>query len=121
MLTYREFRVKLPKTFLAVNLSEAFTFQEKERRHSEADVLQMKDLKRASLPPPNGETLPVDPNADVSNTGIGQPLSTVESKATGDVLGDVITNAEDIDPRIVSIEAQRSDAVPAAESHLGDS
>ncbi len=34
----RSHRVKLPKTFLAVNLSDAFTFQEKERQNSEADV-----------------------------------------------------------------------------------
>lgn len=33
-------RVKLPKTFLAVNLSDAFTFQEKERQNSEADCLE---------------------------------------------------------------------------------
>ncbi|KAI1491451.1 histidine phosphatase superfamily-domain-containing protein [Biscogniauxia mediterranea] len=33
-------QVKLPKTFLAVNLSDAFTFQEKERQNSEADVLE---------------------------------------------------------------------------------
>lgn len=32
-------RVKLPKTFLAVNLSDAFTFQEKERQNSEGDCL----------------------------------------------------------------------------------
>ncbi|KAI1816505.1 hypothetical protein GGS20DRAFT_225163 [Poronia punctata] len=32
-------QVKLPKTFLAVNLSDAFTFQEKERQNSESDVL----------------------------------------------------------------------------------
>ncbi|KAI1197574.1 hypothetical protein F5X97DRAFT_301988 [Nemania serpens] len=31
-------QVKLPKTFLAVNLSDAFTFQEKERQNSEGDV-----------------------------------------------------------------------------------
>lgn len=34
----RNHRVKLPKTFLAVNLSDAFTFQEKERQNSEGDV-----------------------------------------------------------------------------------
>ncbi|KAH8166727.1 hypothetical protein CIB48_g1470 [Xylaria polymorpha] len=33
-------QVKLPKTFLAVNLSDAFTFQEKERQNSEADVFE---------------------------------------------------------------------------------
>lgn len=35
-------RVKLPKTFLAVNLSEAFTFEENERQASDNDVLEMK-------------------------------------------------------------------------------
>ncbi|KAL7627456.1 inositol hexakisphosphate and diphosphoinositol-pentakisphosphate kinase [Parahypoxylon ruwenzoriense] len=33
-------QVKLPKTFLAVNLSDAFTFQEKERQNSEADCFE---------------------------------------------------------------------------------
>ncbi|KAI1650674.1 histidine phosphatase superfamily-domain-containing protein [Daldinia loculata] len=33
-------QVKLPKTFLAVNLSDAFTFQEKERQNSDADCLE---------------------------------------------------------------------------------
>ncbi|KAI1268865.1 hypothetical protein F5Y18DRAFT_169968 [Xylariaceae sp. FL1019] len=37
-LRARFHQVKLPKTFLAVNLSDAFTFQEKERQNSEADV-----------------------------------------------------------------------------------
>ena len=35
-------RVKLPKTFLAVNLSDAFTFEELERQGSDNDVLEMK-------------------------------------------------------------------------------
>jgi hypothetical protein len=43
----RVFRVKLPKTFLAVNLSDAFTFQEKLQNgegeaEAEGDVLEMK-------------------------------------------------------------------------------
>ncbi|KAI1450334.1 histidine phosphatase superfamily-domain-containing protein [Annulohypoxylon stygium] len=33
-------QVKLPKTFLAVNLSDAFTFQEKERQNSESECLE---------------------------------------------------------------------------------
>ncbi|KAI1324011.1 hypothetical protein F5Y16DRAFT_324501 [Xylariaceae sp. FL0255] len=37
-LRARFHQVKLPKTFLAVNLSDAFTFQEKERQNSEGDV-----------------------------------------------------------------------------------
>ncbi len=39
------YRVKLPKTFLAVNLSDAFTFQEKPQNgegDGDADVLEMK-------------------------------------------------------------------------------
>lgn len=53
-------RVKLPKTFLAVNLSDAFTFQEKERRNSEADVLEMKGVDRAAIssPAPPGDEQP---------------------------------------------------------------
>lgn len=35
-------RVKLPKTFLAVNLSDAFTFEDLERQGSDSDVLEMK-------------------------------------------------------------------------------
>lgn len=44
-------RVKLPKTFLAVNLSDAFVFQEKERQNSEADALEMKAVghKRSAV------------------------------------------------------------------------
>lgn len=30
--------MKLPKSFVAVNLSDAFTFQEKERQNSEGDI-----------------------------------------------------------------------------------
>ncbi|KAG6036506.1 hypothetical protein E4U41_005637 [Claviceps citrina] len=37
-------QVKLPKTFLAVNLSEAFTFEEQERMANEPDVLEKKAL-----------------------------------------------------------------------------
>jgi hypothetical protein len=35
-------RVKLPKTFLAVNLSDAFSWEEQERNASDNDVLEMK-------------------------------------------------------------------------------
>lgn len=37
-------RVKLPKTFLAVNLSEAFTFEDQERLAHDCDMLEMKAL-----------------------------------------------------------------------------
>ncbi|ORY62973.1 histidine phosphatase superfamily-domain-containing protein [Pseudomassariella vexata] len=42
-------QVKLPKTFLAVNLSEAFSFQEKERHNSEVDALEMKKIERTPV------------------------------------------------------------------------
>ncbi|QPG94934.1 hypothetical protein C2857_007356 [Epichloe festucae Fl1] len=42
-------QVKLPKTFLAVNLSEAFTFEEQERMANEPDVLEMKALPTKDL------------------------------------------------------------------------
>ncbi|KAI5463374.1 inositol pyrophosphate synthase [Mariannaea sp. PMI_226] len=35
-------QVKLPKTFLAVNLSDAFTFEEHERQGSDTDMLELK-------------------------------------------------------------------------------
>jgi inositol-hexakisphosphate/diphosphoinositol-pentakisphosphate 1-kinase len=53
---FRVYRVKLPKTFLAVNLSDAFTFQEKpQNSEGEGDVLEMKSGEhehKAALDPP---------------------------------------------------------------------
>ncbi|KAI0541242.1 histidine phosphatase superfamily-domain-containing protein [Xylaria digitata] len=70
-------QVKLPKTFLAVNLSDAFTFQEKERQNSEADVfdrdhqddehegLEMKGTEHPkSLSYDVEDSLPADPVRD---------------------------------------------------------
>ncbi|KAI1856223.1 hypothetical protein JX265_011735 [Neoarthrinium moseri] len=49
-------QVKLPKSFLAINLSDAFSFQEKERQNSEGDVLEMKNVEHAaSYVPPSHE------------------------------------------------------------------
>lgn len=50
-------RVKLPKTFLAVNLSEAFSFEEQDRQGSDQDVLEMKATPSKDLlssHPPSG-------------------------------------------------------------------
>ena len=44
--TNTQCRVKLPKTFVAVNLSDAFSFQEKEK--SQDDVLEMKGLNKGA-------------------------------------------------------------------------
>lgn len=43
------FRVKLPKTFLAVNLSDAFTFEEQERLANDHDMLEMKAVPPKDL------------------------------------------------------------------------
>jgi inositol hexakisphosphate/diphosphoinositol-pentakisphosphate kinase len=57
LLTTRS-RVKLPKTFLAVNLSDAFIFQEKERHNSEGELFEMKSITHSkSQPPTSGESL----------------------------------------------------------------
>ncbi|ETS83788.1 hypothetical protein PFICI_05664 [Pestalotiopsis fici W106-1] len=60
-------QVKLPKTFLAVNLSEAFTFQEKERHNSEVDVLEMKNLEHTKSPKVAAAT-PSDDQVDPSSS-----------------------------------------------------
>lgn len=48
----------MPKSFLAVNLSDAFTFQEKERQNSEGDVLEMKTVEH-TVATASGESEPV--------------------------------------------------------------
>lgn len=52
-LTHEKCRVKLPKTFVAVNLSDAFSFQEKEK--SQDDVLEMKGFDRNATDKPPAE------------------------------------------------------------------
>lgn len=70
-------RVKLPKTFLAVNLSDAFSFQEKERHSSEGDILEMKNVERKIATPVDDELLATeaeetrtaqDPSAETTST-----------------------------------------------------
>lgn len=87
-------RVKLPKTFLAVNLSDAFSFQEKQNSESleaavqnsesqerpsqshqttqteESDVLEMKGFGRGGAPaastePAVAQTKPIDPAKEI--------------------------------------------------------
>ena len=41
----------MPKSFLAVNLSDAFSFQEKERHNSEGDILERNDSETAASKP----------------------------------------------------------------------
>lgn len=76
-------RVKLPKTFLAVNLSDAFSFQEKERQNPEADdALEMKSVgHRTSRTPAAAdqeEVVPVEllsrpPEATAANPSTAAP------------------------------------------------
>lgn len=57
MFSFR--RVKLPKTFLAVNLSDAFTFEEQERLASDHEGLEMKAIPPKDLLTGGGEPVPV--------------------------------------------------------------
>lgn len=65
-------RVKLPKTFLAVNLSDAFSFEENERQGSDNDVLEMKATKhfgsKSSKPTSVEDTIMVNGTEDGNAT-----------------------------------------------------
>lgn len=50
------YRVKLPKTFLAINLSDLFSFEDHERRESDSEGLEMKSLRTK---PKTTDTAPV--------------------------------------------------------------
>lgn len=68
--------MKLPKTFLAVNLSDAFSFQE--RQSGDADLLEMKGLDRAAGSTPS-------PTTEEGEKGeVGEGLA-VPSERIGDV------------------------------------
>lgn len=71
-------RVKLPKTFLAVNLSDAFTFQEKQHQNDN-EALEMKPIAHGEL------TGPLEP---------GEPVeAAVADSATGEAVSDAPTPA----------------------------
>ncbi|KAG6099193.1 hypothetical protein E4U30_006979 [Claviceps sp. LM220 group G6] len=59
-------QVKLPKTFLAVNLSDAFSFEEQERMANEPDVLEMKskDVPCGDAESTETDALPTPVNED---------------------------------------------------------
>jgi hypothetical protein len=65
--------VKLPKTFLAVNLSEAFTFEELERQASDSEALEMKATPSKDLltSPPAAASAP-GAHVDSANTVEGE-------------------------------------------------
>ncbi|KAM0323444.1 hypothetical protein ACHAQA_008723 [Verticillium albo-atrum] len=66
-------QVKLPKTFLAINLSDLFSYDEQEKRDSDQDVLEMKRSSRQSISKESREA-----------AGLGLDLDNVTA---GDVLG----------------------------------
>lgn len=55
----------MPKTFLAVNLSEAFTFEEHDKHGSDTEMLEMKTI------PPKDLLLSPPPANHKSDTGEG--------------------------------------------------
>ncbi|KAF4126645.1 hypothetical protein GMORB2_0381 [Geosmithia morbida] len=61
-------RVKLPKTFLAVNLSDAFSFEEQERRKS---VEGGEDAEMKEAPPKDLLMTPSAPRPDEGSSGEG--------------------------------------------------
>ncbi|KAK7956914.1 histidine phosphatase superfamily (branch 2) domain-containing protein [Apiospora aurea] len=73
-------QVKLPKSFLAVNLSDAFTFQEKERQNSEGDVLEMKTVEH-SVVPESSEGEPEPESALPSAPAVVDPMVTQSQPA----------------------------------------
>ncbi|KAI1342386.1 histidine phosphatase superfamily-domain-containing protein [Xylariaceae sp. FL0016] len=62
-------QVKLPKTFLAVNLSDAFSFQEKERHNSDADCLETEHNPETDDP----DVLEMKKTTGASNTSAAKP------------------------------------------------
>ena len=68
----------MPKTFLAVNLSDAFTFQEKQQQNDN-EALEMKPIAHGEL------AGPLQP---------GEPVEAVTDSATGEEVSDTPTPAE---------------------------
>lgn len=64
-------RVKLPKSFLAVNLSDAFSFEEQERLASDNEGLEMK-----TIPPKDilaAAARPIATESEVAGDGAAPP------------------------------------------------
>ncbi|KAF4986109.1 hypothetical protein FDECE_16119, partial [Fusarium decemcellulare] len=66
-------QVKLPKTFLAVNLSDAFTFEELERQGSDSDGLEMKAAPPKDLLTDTPKPLEEDATKGLA-TGAGEAI-----------------------------------------------
>jgi inositol hexakisphosphate/diphosphoinositol-pentakisphosphate kinase len=72
-------RVKLPKTFLAVNLSDAFSFQEKERNNSEGDILEMKHVDRKISTPVDDELMATEAEETGTTQDTGAETASTET------------------------------------------
>lgn len=75
-------RVKLPKTFLAVNLSDAFSFQEKQHQ-SEAEGLEMKPAEQEEHhePAQSDEPIAADADSTAAETTADTPTPTPKDMA----------------------------------------
>lgn len=102
MLTYESYRVKLPKTFLAINLSDLFSYDELERREGDQDVLEMKRLSHTGsegiapdqlVPaiPADGPAVDAQPARDASLDGADDVA--VEQQHVQITSGDGVTDA----------------------------
>jgi hypothetical protein len=91
-------RVKLPKTFLAVNLSYAFTFQEKQHQ-TDNEGLEMK---------------PVEHGKGLEHEGSGEPVAAAAGVADGDVDANVV--AETLTDTVVTTETSESEIATEAAS-----
>lgn len=115
-------RVKLPKTFLAINLSEAFTFQEKERHSSEADTLD-----QTATPDPSGEVLEMKrtgghssgPKQSTSTDAFApaslSEIATAASNLAGDASQTPLQLGSALPPGRSNADADRSEATETPE------
>jgi hypothetical protein len=84
-------RVKLPKTFLAVNLSDAFSFQE-QQNCSDNEGLEMKGKDSAGEGrTAEGEAIP-EQSADAGTDAASLAQEVVASSAAEEAVGDVTTD-----------------------------
>lgn len=80
VLLTKRCRVKLPKTFLAINLSDLFSFEEHERRDSDGEVLEMKSLHpKPKVSDQSAVTPSETENAKEELVGAGQALASASS------------------------------------------
>ncbi|KAF9881734.1 histidine acid phosphatase [Colletotrichum karsti] len=114
-------QVKLPKTFLAINLSDLFSFEDHERRDSDTEGLVMKSLHKSKAAdaedkpdatPPDDELVAVGELLTANLKREEEPVSP-GTKVDGP---DAVTVAEEVSEVITQEEAVKSEEEPAASS-----